>query len=101
MFMYVQITKDNKSTRFQTNKYKKHQKQKQKHKLENLPWHQPFIFCFHCNKSPSQGQTQKKTQQNNKLLLYKTMQTNSSEMTTKTQCHLQMVYNQNTLTLTK
>jgi hypothetical protein len=34
--MYVQITKDNKSTRFQTNKYKKHQKQKQKHKLENL-----------------------------------------------------------------
>jgi hypothetical protein len=37
--MYIQITKDNKSTRFQTNKHKKHQKQKQKqkHKLENLP----------------------------------------------------------------
>jgi hypothetical protein len=45
--------------------------------------------------------TQKKTQQNNKLLLYKTMQTNSSEMTTKTQCRLQMVYNQNTLNLNK
>lgn len=37
MFMYIQITKDNKSTRFQTNKHKKHQKQKQKHKLQNLP----------------------------------------------------------------
>lgn len=33
--MYIQITKDNKSTRFQTNKHKKHQKQK--HKLQNLP----------------------------------------------------------------
>jgi hypothetical protein len=35
--MYIQITKDNKSTRFQTNKHKKRQKQKQKHKLQNLP----------------------------------------------------------------